>query len=291
MSAFERRELLNACGKRPLDTLQQALKTMTGCGTFLEFKHRVVSPHRMIDPDLSLVLITEIRWDGTEQTLSFRALMRDETQYKLMATTGQLIYHAATASKTVKHNLMYVSPDERDAEGQLIRPIRRQGLASVVAQSQEDAWETAGYHAVTLTASEAAPETVKFGPQQLAVKRSDFNGRVFWAKQGYDFDPHHSATAQTYIRSAFRRLIEDAKAKGELPEAYADAVLARVQDVPPWVIEDVVAETHDGKERWLGRMALDGQDWDARKELNPNADGARAGLERRLESLRKHPLR
>ena len=291
MSTLERDELVKACGRTPLDELQQPLKDMTGCGTFLEFRRRVLSPHAMIDPDLSLVLIDEVVWTSKTRSLAFKALMRDSTNYSLMATTRKLLYPTAASTGTARHHLMYVSPDEVDAQGQTVRKLRSQGLASVVAQSQEDAWETAGYRDVTLMASAVARETLKFGQIQFQVRRSDFGGRTFWGPQGYDFDPARSVADQGYIRQAFRRMVENGRDDGMFSQETAEALLEQSQQIPPWLIQRVVVMTPDGQRRLLGEAVMDTRDWAARKELSPDAPGYQVGLSRRRKHLEKHPLR
>lgn len=175
---LEQTALLDAFGKPglPLDPDQEEwLKHMTGCQTFLEFRERIFSPHHLVSHDHSLLLIEEVLRRGGRrpvETLMFRAL--------LMSTAGECIALVRRRLNrhdgVVDHNMLEVRPE-----------FGGKGVGSVVAQSHEDAWHAAGFRQVALTAGELDRGTMEFGTVKFDHGHTRRDGRVFWAKQGFDF--------------------------------------------------------------------------------------------------------
>jgi len=280
MSTLELAALQAACPNKTLTPeLRLAMKQLTGCATFLEFKVRILSPHTHIDQDQSLVLFDNVELTRKTRKVSFKAVMLNSRQDVLAITQGRLEHAVSAREESLSyHNLLFVTP---------VKDIRNQGLASVITQSQEDAAFAAGSAYSLLTAAEVDRETLYFGPYSVTVYPSGRTGRTIWGRHGYDFDPERMVAQRDSIWTAFRALVTAARDDGTLARDIADAVLAEPRPIRTWEMQDVVTDDN----RFLGDQALEGKDWAGRKDLRPNSEGYHRGLEQRIRFLNEHPQR
>jgi len=275
---LEEAELLKAFGKDELNAQDEAwLKDMTGCQTFLEFRERIFSPHQVISHELSILLIESVD-RGTRkrpaETLTFRAL--------LMSAAGECVAlvrrRLNRLDGVVDHNMLEVRPR-----------FGGQGVASVVAQSHEDAWEAAGYREVALTAGELEQGSLRFGNDvyEFGMMPGRPDGRVFWALQGFDFNPkkpHHGGAAR--IRSAILKELSRAAVDGLVGQELVDYLTVNIYSMSTW---DAVA-IQDDHGTPIGEQAFRMFDWEGFKVLNAAWPGNDVAVETREAHLKAHPF-
>lgn len=275
LRSLEQAHLLQAFGTPTLTADDEEwLKHMTGCQTFLEFRTRIFSPHRVISHDHSILLI-ETADRGTRRRpaaiLQFRAL--------LMNTVGECV---ALVRRSLNRNSAVVNHDMLEVRAK----FERQGVASVLVQSHEDAWEVAGYQKVTLTAGVLDRDRLQFGEAVFAYGESQRDGRIFWGLQGYDLDGKRDPYGTQRIRAAVIHALNSAAADGRLPTAYADNLAQNVGTLPSW---DLIA-IEDDFGAPIGERAFQAYDWAAFRELNEQWRGRETASITRWKHLIDHPF-
>ena len=268
------RTALEHAFRRPLTPDDEAwLKDMTGCETFLDFRTRVFSPHRLVSHDHSLLIVERVHRKGNQERLEFRALLLNSALEAVALVRRRL--NRTARERMVDHNALYV-------------PIhfQGQGIASVISQSHEDAWEVAGYETVELLAAELDRGEMVFGNTTYPLLSTNRDGRVFWATQGYAFHPKRGRSNTEWIQSMLRQAIDLAVHERRLDEATGQALTMNIASLDPWDIVGI----QDFKRRPIGEEALQMSDWNGYKQLSDQWPGRDETWKKRKRHLLAHPL-